>query len=443
MPQTRAAFSTGLKIAVEATYSVAPSSSQNSGYWQGGFWFDITTDGLPDIDDRQATIFPQGQAGKRAMNNRAPVVGRKWSDGSFNYEITSDFFPLLAYAAMGSLSSNMIPSTEPDLLLEELLPGAASKSLVLLNQPSDGGAIIRFHIPEAAVSGGWISLSGIDSYGNGASEVISFSTAGSFWTRTSFSSIAASGIEVYSDGAGTLNIQGVQAYEHIISINETSNPSLSIERHGDPTAGATSMSRMYTGMVVQELSMNTPAEARDGLVTGAVTLEGNPTATCVATSLNSVSAVRVWPSWSLSFSRENITYDKVVNFSMDFTAGNRNYRTAAGAQNPQGAVYLGQELTGAIDILLNDETEYNRWQGASSNSMVAKWDSNWKLTSTLNQLIYASMNSLYFEDLSKSEDDGLLQMTGDFRTINDANNGLIKFYFRNNVPGIAYGNSVS
>lgn len=442
MPTTRATFSTGLKVAREDTYSVAPNSSTNPGWWQGGRWFDITTDGLPDLDDRQATIFPQGQAGKRAMNNRAPVVGRKWSDGSFNYEITSDFFPLIAYAAMGSLSSNMIPGTDFDLLVEEPIAAGTSKNLVLADQPSDGGAILRFYLTGTS-TGGWFSVSGIDSYGNGASEVISFSSAGSFWTRTSFSAVGASGIRVWSGNAATLTIQGIQAYEHIVSVNETSNPSLSFERFGDPTAGDTSRTRFYTGMVVQNFTLDTPAETRDGLVTGSVSLEGNPTATCAATNLNSVSAVRVWPSWSLSLTREGVAYDKVMNFSMDFTAGNRNYRTATGFQNPQGAVYLGQELTGSIDILLNDESEYNRWQGASSNNIVAKWNSNWKLTSTLDQLIHASMNQLYFEDLSKGDADGLLNLTGDFRTINDANNGLLKFYFRNNVPGVAYGNSVS
>lgn len=200
MPTTRATFSTGLKVAIESSYSVAPNSSTNSGYWQGGRWFDITTDGLPDLDDRQATIFPQGQAGKRAMNNRRPVIGRKWSDGSFNYEITSDFFPVIAYAGMGSLSSNMIPSTQFELLAEEPVAGGASKLLVLADQPSDGGALLRFYLTGTSV-GGWFSVSGIDSYGNGASEVISFSSAGSFWTRTSFSAIGASGISVWSDNA--------------------------------------------------------------------------------------------------------------------------------------------------------------------------------------------------------------------------------------------------
>ena len=442
MPTTRATFSTGLKVAIEDAYSVAPGTSGNSGWWQGGRWFDITTDGLPDMDDRQATIFPQGQAGLRAMNNRPPVIGRKWSDGSFNYEITSDFITLLAYAALGSLSSNMVPSTTFELLNDEPLADGTSKSLVLAAQPSDGGAILRMWITDTSAAG-WVSVSGIDAYGNGASEVVSFSSAGSFWTRTSFSAIGASGIQVYSDNGGSITIQGVQAYQHIISVNETSNPSMSIERHGDPSAGATSKSRMHTGMVVQSFSIDTPAEVRDGLVTGSVSLEGNPTATCTATSLNAVSAVNVWPSWVLSLTRDGTAYNKVMNFSIEYTAGNRNYRTATGYQNPQGAVYLGQELTGSIDILLNDETEYNRWQGASSNNIVAKWDSPHKLTSASNQLIYASMNQLYFEDLSKGDADGLLNLTGNFRTINDANNGLVKFLVRNNVPGVAYGNSVS
>jgi hypothetical protein len=441
MSDPRSTFSIGLQIAKEDTYSVAPDNGTNPNYWQGGRWIPITTQGIPDMWDRQETIFPEGRAGSRAMMNRRPVVGRRWSDGSFGFEMTSDFMPLLMYGALGSMSSNSVPSTDPLLKAEEPIPAETSELQVLDTQPSDGGAILRFSVNETSV-GGWISVSGIDADGNGASEVISFSSAGSLYTRTSFSAIGASSIMVWSDNPATIDIHGFKYFEHTVSINETSNPSFSIMQFGDPTAGATSKLRMFTGMVVQEVELNTPADQRDGLVTGSVQFEGNPTATCDATSLTSVSAVQVWPAWVMSITREGVSYDKALDFSFTFNAGNRNYRTAAGVQNPQGAVYLSQSLEGSMRLFLEDEVEYNKWKGASSNNFVATWNSPYKLTTTDFQEITASMNSLYYDEVDRADDADLQVLEVDFMTINNADTGLLKMQFKNNIPGSAYSSYV-
>lgn len=437
MSNPRATFSIGLQIAKEDTYSVAPESGTNGFWWQGGRWIPITTTETPDLQDRQATIFPEGRAGSRARRNRRPVVGRRWSDGDFSFEATSDFLPLLAYGALGSISSTDTASTDYLLKVEEPIPADSQEAQVLTTQPSDGGAILRFSVNETSV-GGWISLSGIDADGNGASETLTFSSAGSMYTRTSFSSISASGIIIFSNNAATVDIHGYKYFEHIVSVHATSNPTFSIQRHGDPTAGATSKMRLLTGMVATEFGLDSPASTEDGLITGSVGWEGNPTATCNATSLPSVSSILVWPAWTLSLTRESVAYNKALDFSFTFDGGNRNYLTAAGTQNPQGVVHLSQELEGSMRILLEDEEEYNRWKGASTNDMVAKWLSPYKMTSTDFQLMYASMNSLYFDEVSSGEDDDLQILEADFMTINDANTGLLKMYFKNNIPGSAY-----
>lgn len=439
-----ASFKTGLQVAIEDSEAVAPGLSSNAYWFQGGRWFDIVTSEQSNLGDRQPNIFPSGAAGRRAMNVRAPVIGRQWSDGDMAMDISSDLLPLFAYAAMGTLSTNRVNSTDFDLLTDEPLEGGQLKQLVLTNQPSDGGAILRFLISGAS-AGGTISISGIDVNGNGASEIISFSSAGSLYTRTSFSSIAASGIEISGSHAGTsVTINGIQYWEHIISFNNTSNPRLSILRYGDPTTGnPDTIRRHHPGMVVQNLNLENPAGTRDGIFTGTVTVEGYPTATCTAGSLNSVSPILVWPSWTQKITKNGADWFKATNFSMAINSGNRNYRAAAGKQNPQGQVFLMQEVTGAFQILADDAAEYNEWRGASAIQMVSEWTAPWKLTSTQNQLISASMNSLYLENVTPGDEDDVFVLSADFRTIENADTGLLKMRFLNNVPGIAYGNNVA
>lgn len=443
MPNPVASFKTGLKIAIEESLSVAPGGSTNGGWWQGGRWFDITTDGFPSLQDQKAIIFPSGQAGLRALNNRAPVVGRTWSEGGFSYPITEDFLGAILYGALGSLSTNRVDGTDFDLLVDEPLEGGVEKLLVLTSQPSDGGAILRFLI-DGASAGGTISISGIDSHGNPASEVISFGSAGSFYTRTSFSSIGASGISINGEHGGEqVTVNGIQYWEHIFTFNNTSNPSFAIERHGDPTAGAASKTKMHLGMVVTNTTFTNPASQEDGLFMGEVEFVGDPTATCNATSLNATSAMKVWPAWTQAMTKNGTQWYKATNFTMQINAGNRNYMTAAGTQNPQGRVYLGQEVTGSFDMLVDSEEEYNDWAGASSMQMVSTWTSPWKLTSSQNQQLIASLTQTYLESIDASDDDGIFSLSGDYRTINDANNGIGKFVLRNGVPGIAYGNNVA
>lgn len=438
-----ASFKTGLQIAIEDTEAVAPGLSSNAYYFQGGRWFDVVTKEQPGLADRQPNIFPAGQAGRRAMNVRAPVIGRKWSDGGFSFDVTSDLFPLLCYAAMGSMSSARTNGTDFALLVDEPIEGGVQKDIVLSSQPSDGGAVLRFVVTQAS-AGGTISVSGIDAEGNGASEVISFSSAGSFYTRTSFSAIGASSINITGDhGGASVSIHGIQYWTHTVSFDNASNPRLSILRYGDPTAGAASIRRHHPAMVVQQLNLENAAGTRDGIFTGNVTLEGYPTATCTAGSLNSVSPILIWPAWTQSLTKNGVNWLKVTNFSMQVNSGNRNYRAAAGVQNPQGQLYLGQDVSGAFQILADTEEEYNEWLGGSRVILVSDWTSPWKLTSSQNQNISASLTSMYLENITTSEEDQVFTLSADFRAIEDANDGLMKIKFINNIPGIAYGGDVA
>jgi hypothetical protein len=431
-------FNIGLAIAREDVYGVAPSLSANPYYWQGGPWVPITVSGTPDLWDRQATIFPEGRAGSRARYNRRPVVGRRWSDGDFSFDVTMDFLPLIVYGALGSMSSNSVPSTNGASMLElEPVAAATSKSIVLVNQPGDGGAILQIYVGSTSAPG-WVNVQGVDSDGFSASEIISFTSSGSLYTRTSFSAIGASSITAWSDNDATISINGIKYFQHIVSVNGSSNPTFSIQSMGDPSAGATSRMRVFGGMLVTEFELSTPAEARDGLITGSVSWEGRPTATCDLTDLPAVSAVRVWPAWTLSLTRDSVPFEKALDLTLSYTAGNRNYRTAVNQQGPQGAFFGSNMLEGSMRLLFNDESEYEVWSGASSNRMVATWTSPYKLSTGVFQKMTASLTELYYSEVSRGEDSDMQILEVDVQSINSAEDGILKMEFLNNIPPNCY-----
>ena len=435
-----AVFNTGLKLAIEQENNIAPGTSTNPHWWQGGTWIPISTDGLPSLQDRQPLIFAAGAAGNRNINARAPVKGRTWSDGGFTFPFAADMMGALLYAAMGTLSTNSVPSTDTVLASGMALAPATSNTIDLSDQPSDGGAIIRFKISTAS-DAGWISISGISPDGQGLSEIIDFSSAGSFYTRNSYSAIGVSSIIIYSDNEGSVAIDGYKYWEHTFTAGP-SNPTLSIERLGDPTAGAASKSFMHTSMALMNMTLNTPAAQRDGLFTGSVEFEGHPTATCDATSQMSTSIVNIWPSWGLSVTRDSTTWNRVTNATLTINAGNRNFRAAAGTQVPQGTFFGPREVTAAIDILVDDEEERNRWLGASSHQMAWNWDSPHKLTAVQNQALQASMFSAYLENIDVSDDDDMFSLAADVRTVESGDAGILRLRLISGVPGIAYGNAV-
>ena len=436
-------FNLATKIATEVDSRTAPSGNRNGKLWsEGGRWFDVITDGLPSIQDNQAIIFPQGHGGDRRMNQQPPVVGRKWSEGDLSAPAVADFLGVLLYAAMGSASTVMVPSSSGATLLLNAEPLSSPKSLVLNNQPSDGGAILRFII-NGIQGPGTISVCGIDAFGNGASELISLASAGAVWSRTSWSSIAASGIAISGLSAGTVSLCGIRNYETTFT-HASVAPTLAIERQGVPTTGEASanLNHMHVGMALRSLTLETNSEAVDGLFMVSSDFEGDPSGASTKTTLNGTSTLKIWPSWGLRIRRDNGTqWDVVQNFSLTITPANANYRAAAGVQGPQGTFFGGVEATGSIEILLTNEAEYRKWQNASELQLHALWDTPWKLAGSTNYQLSASLPT-YIENVQVQDSDGKYVLGGDIRIVRN-DNFPFAFALKNGTPGAAYSGTAS
>ena len=435
----QATFLLGTKIALEVDRGSAPSGNrQGKAWWSGGKWADLITDGMPTIDDKQAGIFPGGHAGDRRINQQQPVVGRKWSEGDISAPVVSDFLGMLCYGAMGSTSSDMTPHITPSLLANEPIQ-TNPKSLVLAAQPEEGGAILRFDL-KGDVNAGDVSVCGIDVYGNGASEIISFASAGTVYSRTSFSAIGASSLALSGISAGSVTVFAVKKYTHLFT-SCSSAPTFSIERIGDPTAGQTSanLAFRYVGLLLQTLSLKNNAETADGIFNVSATFQGEPTAgTSAATTFNAASLMHIWPSWMLQVTRDNgTTYNKVTNLDININTGNRNFLAAAGTQGPQGGFIGPQEITGNIAILVDNELEFQKWRGASQIRLFANWTNAWKLTSALNYSFSASIPAYFEADLNAGDDDNAMSLAGTFRVVRDDS---FPFQTRlvNGTPGQAY-----
>src|SRR3990167_4042457 len=278
----RSSFTTGLKIAKESNRGTAPSALTtnwaNGSAWNlGGAWYDVVTDGMPDLKEQREIIYPQGYAGKRFMNQQQAVEGRVWSEGGFSAPVVGDYLGLLLLAALGESSTNKL-GTQASLLVT---PASVAepintnpKSFVLTNQPADGGKIIGFEI-KGTKDAGTISVCGVDAQRAGASELITFASGGVFFTKTAFSAIGASSLAVSGVSAASLTVTAFDGFTHTFTpASGSSGVTLAIERHGVPEAGAASKSFIHTGMALRELSLHSPAQANDGIFSVDAAFEG-------------------------------------------------------------------------------------------------------------------------------------------------------------------------
>lgn len=434
----RATFEQQTMMAVETDQRGEAPSGNNLMWYQGGGWFPVTTDGLPTLYDQQAIIFPAGHAGRRSMNAQPPVPGRKWSSGDVNSWFTHEFFGQWLMGALGNASHNTVPSTDHGLLGSSAIE-ADNTTFSLANQPTDSGAILHILL-QGTTGSGRLTVAGTDAAGNAASETISFQAAGSMYTRTSFSSVTGITIDSIETLGGSIGVSGIRHFLHTIT-TATSCPTFSIERLNDPSAGAASKSFMHPGMVIQTVTIDTPAAVRDGVTTVSSTWEGDPTATCTEKTLSESSGVRIVPAWALSLTRDGTAYTRPTNMSLTINSGNRNYRSAAGVQNPQGTFFGPREVTFSTDLILDDETEFNRWRGASKQDLVFTWTSPWTLSTGNTQTMTASLTSAYLESAATADDDSMFALSVEGRTIIDATNEVAKFQLKDGIPPNAYGGS--
>ena len=420
-------FNLGAKIAIETDRGSAPSGVVNGrAWWEGGRWFSLVTDGIPNARDQQAVIFPAGHAGDRRINQQPPVVGRRWSEAEMSAPVVADYIGALLYAAMGAASTDMIPHTTTSLLNNSIIE-TNPRSYSLTNQPEEGGAIFRMELKGGA-SNGDVSISGIDVYGNGASEIIHFGSGNTtIYSRTSFSSIGANGVAVSGVTSGSITVTAIKRFVHTFT-NASSSPHLSIEKMGDPQAGNASRAFIYVGQLLRELTIENNAGAEDGVMMMNFSTVGEPTggiaATSAQTTIHANSPLKIWPAWLMQIARAGATYNKVESFAITHSTNNRNVFAAANAQGPQQGLYGSVETTGTMTIIVDDEGEYNRWRGASEMQLHAMWGSGngqgWKLSSAINYVLNASL-PVYFETLELSESDDAMMVTGTFRVVrNDA-----------------------
>lgn len=93
-------------------------------------------------------------------------------------------------------------------------------------------------------------------------------------------------------------------------------------------------------------------------------------------------------------------------------------------------------------MLIQDESEYERWSGASRSELVFFLNSPWLLHTGVYRSLTASLTDTYMEDSGEGDNDDAQTLDQSFRTIDNATNNVAKFLLINGVPPTAYGSTI-
>jgi len=386
-------------------------------------WRDIpVVPGSVRINPIETAIFAQYAAGKRPINQQAPVAGGYSVEGSFEMPVYPEFIYPFFRTVMGGVSN-----------VETA--GAAAKSsvafasLATLDTQPNGTEVLKFVIASStAASGAAINIvqSAV------TQETITIGTSASSVDGTYYSKGAYDGstnaITFTVAGtvtAGTVVVSGVDKVTNTLTLAST-NPTMKIEEAGQPKSATNSM--FYTGAVFRDLILNWDITALDGLLMATTNFMSQFPAAATAGTYDNDPKNYSFPfaAWTCSLTKGGAAFDKLVSASLTINGGSELFKIASGAQNPDGVSYGGQEVFGTLTVLPEDATEWNDFVGQTVADYHIVFTSPNYIVDTTPYTITIELSEAYIETYTENAQAQMFGADMAIRTTDDASDSAVK-----------------
>lgn len=424
----------GLRITREATWGTTPTAGN---YNEGGKTFSILTTSAPgSLQPNAPHIIPMGQVGKRSMHQYAPVPGRRRAEGSLDIPFASDTGGLLLAAAIGGVSTVLTADAGNPLKASGAI-GASPATIGSITAPANG-AFLAFVIASATGGSGSIAVAGVTADGETVTETVAVSGNGTFYTQRSYASITGNQVVVTHTltGSPTITVNGYLKATHTISQSD-SNFSLTIEEHGDPSAGSGN-AWFYKGSLIRNLGIAFDAADQQGLLVLSADFVGKYPVAATKTTFQQPVHVP-FPAWTAAITRDGSSYNRVRSFNATYATGSDVVDTANGTQDPQGPFYGSRSLTGQVTFALEGSQEYDDWEDivVRDFAIVFTTPFNLSVDTTAYHALTLDLAQVYLTNFTPGDDNGLATATFDFYTRDDATDGILEATLVNAVASYA------
>lgn len=423
------------RVQVESSYGSGGGSDDWPVGGNGGGnvgWRDMPVIvGQTPIPAVETPIFSTYQAGKRAINQQAPVPGG-YAVGPHSFEMPV-FLELIHPFLYGVLGSQTITPTA----------GSAAKastafgSLADLDTQSDGTEQLKFVVSSSTDA----TSATIDIIQSGSTvETVSIGTSGSSVDGDYYSKGAYDGssnaITFSTSGtvsSGTVVVSGIDLNTTVFTLG-SSVPSFKIEEAGLPRSASNSM--FYDGAIFPDITFNYDRTALDGLLMATVNMMSQfPAATTAGTWANDAKTYyHPLGSWTASVTKDGSTVEKVQSASININGGNLLFPISSGSQDPSGKLQGASEVTGTIRFVGEDATEWNDYVGQTVADFHITFTSPNNIVDSTTFSILFEFSELYIETYTPVHGDGYFAADVAFRTTDDSSDGIIKVTTVDRMP---------
>lgn len=415
------------RVQVESSYGAGGGTADwhiggNGGGSTGWRDMPVITDTTP-IPAVETQIFSTYQAGKRPMNQQAPVPGAYSVEHSFEMPVFLEAIDPWLRACLGSVA-------RAETAGAAALSSTAFASVATLDTQPDGTEVLKFVISSSTAA----SSAAINIIQNAATqETITIGTSASSVDGTYYSKGAYDGsvnaITFSVDGTVTSGLVVVSGVDYVTNTHTlgTTNPSLKLEEAGLPRSASNSM--FYTGVVVPTLDFNFDRTALDGLLMATAAIQGQfPAAASAGTWANE--AAGYWHplgSWTASLLRDSSAWDMVQAASFTIGGNTQLFPVATGSQDPSGKVSGPSEMTGTITIVDEDASQWNDYVGQTVRDTHLVFTSPNNIVDSTKWTLTFEWTELYIESYTPNVINGVMYGAElAFRTTEEATDGIVK-----------------
>lgn len=395
-------------------------------------WRDLAViPGTIRMTPTEAQIFAQYAAGKRAMNQQAPVPGAYAVEGAFEMPLFIELIDPFLYGVLGNVARTPTAGSAAK-------SSVAFASLATLDTQPDGTEQLKFVIASSSAA----SAAAINIIQSGATqETITIGTSASSVDGTYYSKGAYDGSvnAITFTVAGTVTdgmvvVSGVDKVSSVFTLT-TSNPSFKLEEAGRPRSA--SNSGYYTGLVIPSLQFIYDRIALDGLtmVTANVMAQFVADASAGTFGNDPKNYYHPLASWTASLTLGGASYLKATGADFTIAGNTMLFPVSSGNQNPSGKTHGAAEMTGTITIIPEDATEWGYYVGQTVSDIHLTFTSPNNIVDSTPWSILFEFSELYLETYTEGDGgDGKVNAALGFRTTDDASDGIVKVTTISRMP---------
>jgi len=383
----------------------------------------LNPDQTPFVNENNQVI-QQYAAGKRPINQQAPVEGRLNASATLQMPLYLELIDPLLARLMGSVARTPTAGAAA-------LSSTAFASVATLDTQSDGTEVFKFTVASSTAA----STATINIIQSAATvETITIGTSASSVDGDYYSKGAYDGTTnaiTFSIGgtitSGMVVVAGVDLSTNVFTLGTSAPSTLQIEEIGLPGSGSSSF--FYNGSTVQSMTFDFDATAADGMIAvqAAILSKYGNVATATTYQNDAKKYYHPLQSWTASITKGGSAFSKIQSASFTIDNQNNHFLVASGAQAVDGA-YAGpaQVTSASFTLLSEDNTEWAAWDAQTVGNYEITFTSPQNIVDSTKWSLLFEFTETYFTTLATTRSDGLFVTELGLETLDNSSDSIAK-----------------